>query len=180
MDYGWLPFTRRPERPPGCSLGRTCPALVERSRVALQDHLRNLPDRGALLDEPTSESDLSGVSFGGGQRRTPRVLAATRPELVRWWMSARSNSAMPANTVSTIFPAGEVVSAHGSARLRRPAPPSFKNSVISRNRVSSARAGRDGQPRQHRRLGTGRACASTRAGRASRPRPFPRRCAWQR
>src|SRR3954471_24196912 len=31
---------------------------VERSRVALQDHLRNLPDRGALLDEPTSESDL--------------------------------------------------------------------------------------------------------------------------
>ena len=45
----------------------------------------------------------SGVSFGGRPKRTPRALAATRPELVRWWMRARSNSAMPAKTVSTIL-----------------------------------------------------------------------------
>ena len=81
----------------------------------------------------------SGVSFGGRPKRTPRVLAATRPELVRWWMRARSNSAMPAKTVSTILPAGEVVSAHGSPRLRRPVPPSFRISAISsRSRVERA------------------------------------------
>ena len=46
---------------------------------------------------------------------------------------------MPANTVSTIRPAGEVVSAHGSPIDRSPAPTSFSRSAISsRSRVERA------------------------------------------
>lgn len=32
--------------------------------------------------------------MGGRPKRTPLALAATRPLLVRWWISSRSNSAM--------------------------------------------------------------------------------------
>ena len=78
-------------------------------------------------------------SASAGPRRHARRLSGKPPRLVRWWMRARSNSAMPAKTVSTILPAGEVVSAHGSPRLRRPAPPSFRSSAISsRSRVERA------------------------------------------
>src|SRR3954470_13540891 len=73
---------------------------IERGGVALQDHLRDVPDRGALVHKPATQRNLLGVNFGGRPKRTPRVRAATRPELVRWWMRARSNSAMPAKTVS--------------------------------------------------------------------------------
>ena len=62
------------------------------------------------------------MSLGGRPKRTPLAFAATRPLLVRCWINSRSNSAMPANTVSTMRPAGEVVSAQGSASERRPAP----------------------------------------------------------
>jgi hypothetical protein len=55
---------------------------------------------------------------------------------VRSAMSAPSNSAMPANTVKTILPAGEVVSAHGSASDRKPAPARLRRSArSSRSRV---------------------------------------------
>src|SRR3954464_2960477 len=47
---------------------------------------------------------------------------------------------MPANTVNTIRPAGEVVSAQGSPSERRPAPASLSCSAISRrSRVERAR-----------------------------------------
>src|SRR5208337_5352907 len=65
--------------------------------------------------------------------------AATRPAPVRSRISARSNSAMPANTVSTILPAGVVVSAQGSAIDFSPAPTAPISSHSSRrSRVERA------------------------------------------
>ena len=73
------------------------------------------------LNELTGMSDL----LGRGPKRTPRALAAILPVLVRSTIRDRSKSAMPANTVSTMRPAGVVVSAHGSASERKPAPASL-------------------------------------------------------
>ena len=73
----------------------------------------------SLTDFPCSMSwratvRWSGRSLGGRPNATPRAWAARRPSSVRSAISERSNSAMPANTVSTMRPAGVVVSAQGS------------------------------------------------------------------
>ncbi|MCY1302563.1 hypothetical protein D9M70_522240 [compost metagenome] len=79
------------------------------------------------------------MSVGRRPNCTPRALAASRPFLVRSMIRERSNSAMPANTVSTMRPAGVVVSAHGSASERRPAPFACNCSAMSsRSRVLRA------------------------------------------
>jgi hypothetical protein len=70
-------------------------------------------------------------------------LAATRPALVRSTIRERSKSAIPANTVRTMRPAGVVVSAHGSASDRRPATVSLIRSAMSRrSRVDRANRSR--------------------------------------
>jgi hypothetical protein len=61
-----------------------------------------------LLNELTRVGDLFGRKGRGGPNRTPRALAAIRPALVRSTIKARSKSAMPANTVNTMRPAGVV------------------------------------------------------------------------
>jgi hypothetical protein len=85
--------------------------------------------------------DLLGRQGRGGPNRTPFAFAAIRPALVRSTIKLRSKSAMPANTVSTMRPAGVVVSAHGSASERRPAPASLIRSAIARRSPSIGRGG---------------------------------------
>src|SRR4051812_42067585 len=52
---------------------------IERGRMALQDHLRDFPDRAPSSTSRRANAICSGVSFGGRPKRTPRVLAAARP-----------------------------------------------------------------------------------------------------
>ncbi len=97
---------------------------VQGRRVALQDDARHLAHALALVDQPPAERDLLRRQRRRAPEANTAVLGGLPPELVRSPMSERSNSAMPANTVSTMRPAGEVVSAQGSAmdrgRLRPP------------------------------------------------------------
>ena len=71
---------------------------------------------------------------------TPHFLAASRPIEVRSRINSLSNSAIPAKTVKTIFPAGDIVSAQGSDNDLSPAPDSLMVSAISkRSRVERAK-----------------------------------------
>ena len=57
---------------------------------------------------------------------------------IKWRVSPirdRSKSAIPAKIVKTMRPAGEVVSAHGSASERRPAPKVLSCSAMWRRSV---------------------------------------------
>lgn len=85
------------------------------------------------LDEIAKAKRLSRTAIINqlleGYCRSALQEPAIQPKANR--QGARSNSAMPANTVSTMRPAGEVVSAHGSASERRPAPISFSFSAMS-------------------------------------------------
>lgn len=72
------------------------------------------------LDELPGMRDLLGRQSREGSSRTPRAFAAIRPLLMRSAIKDRSKSAMPANTINTMRPAGVLVSAHGSASERTP------------------------------------------------------------
>src|SRR6516164_5826812 len=81
-----------------------------------------------------------GVSFGLRPRLCPFALARARPSLVRARISSRSNSARPPKTVSIKRPCAVVVSAHASAKDRKPAFRSvIASSVFNRSRVDRAR-----------------------------------------
>lgn len=71
-----------------------------------------------LVDELALVRDLLGRKGRGWAEPHARAFAAIRPALVRSTIKGRSKSAIPANTVNTMRPAGVVVSAHGSASER--------------------------------------------------------------
>lgn len=75
------------------------------------------------------------VSEGLGPNRTPLALAACLPAAVLSVIREGSKSAIPANTVSIILPAGVVVSARGSASDLSPAPLERKSPAICRRSV---------------------------------------------
>ena len=93
-------------------------ASIDRGGVDIEGP-GDVADGFPFFDELASEGALLwaqfGRSLGGRPKGTPRAWAARRPSSVRAAIRERSNSAMPANTVSTIRPAGDVVSAQGSA-----------------------------------------------------------------
>src|SRR3954447_3703855 len=51
-------LTRRPERSPGARWAELTQLAIERGGVALQDHLRDVPDRGALVHKSATKRDL--------------------------------------------------------------------------------------------------------------------------
>ena len=91
-------------------------------------------DGFSFFNEMANEGALLRPQFGRAPKRDAACLAARRPSSVRVAISARSNSAMPAKTVSTMRPAGSGVSAQGSAMDCSPA---CFASIVSAMRSSS-------------------------------------------
>ena len=61
-------------------------------------------DGFSFFNEMAREGALSEAAvWAGAPKGTPRAWAARRPSSVRVAISERSNSAMPAKTVSTVF-----------------------------------------------------------------------------
>lgn len=91
------------------------------------------------------------LSFGLRPNFVPRAFAAARTLRVRPTIRLRSNSAVPPNTINTMRPSGVVVSAPGSARLRRRALASrIRLTISGRSRMLRVR-------RSSRRSSCGRA-----------------------
>jgi hypothetical protein len=82
---------------------------------------------------------LVGKALGLAWKRTPFASALVLPSLVLLRMRKRSYSARPPSTVSISLPAGVVVSAQASPRLRNVAPAlPIASSVFKRSRVERA------------------------------------------
>ena len=88
--------------------------------------------------------------FFGLPTATQRALAASLPPVVRLKMSVRSNSAIPAKIVMTIFPEGLVVSVHGSSSDCYLAFFSVRRQLSAGVPRLTASVGRGGSPPGHR------------------------------
>jgi len=82
---------------------------------------------------------MVSVSFGLRPSLTPRAIARSRPSAVRARINPFSNSASPPSIVSINRPHGVVVSAHVSAKERKPDLRSaIAARVFNRSRVDHA------------------------------------------
>ena len=111
-----------------------------------------------------SPSDLIRRQLRGRPKRTSLAFAATRPLLVRWWISSRSNSATPAMSCPPKAP---------RAIEALPRLPSASPRYQTDSR-STAPADRAGSPPQHRYRGSGQAAGRVPADCALRLTPSPR------
>jgi hypothetical protein len=95
------------------------------------EHLDGFSGRRSSSHETLRKCDLVRGQFRRSSEADAPLLAAARPEPVRSWISSRSNSAIPANIVNTMWPAGNVVSAQGSCNERKPASAARSLSAMS-------------------------------------------------
>lgn len=117
---------------------------VERGMVTLEQ-LAGSAHRSLINRSPSAIR--SGVSWAGG----PRKLLLALPLPARYWYadeSVRARTRLCRNTVSAMLPAGDVLSADGSASGRRPALTFFSLFALS-SRLwveHGSRSSRDCQP----------------------------------